>query len=171
MSLEQLPPLDKTALLLDVDGTLLDFAATPLEVSVPAGLPEILATVKRRLGGALGMISGRPVEQVDALFGDIPEAIAGEHGGAVPALAARAGRTATTALTVCDVADRGRGTGADISGHVAGTQGARFRAALPAGTGSRGGAAGCDQQVDRSRSGLRSHAGAHGVGGAATRGG
>ncbi|HEY6434226.1 MAG TPA: trehalose-phosphatase [Acetobacteraceae bacterium] len=83
MSLEQLPPLDKTALLLDVDGTLLDFAATPLEVSVPAGLPEILATVKRRLGGALGMISGRPVEQVDALFGDIPEAIAGEHGGAV----------------------------------------------------------------------------------------
>lgn len=83
MSFEQLPPLDRTALLLDVDGTLLDFAPTPLDVTVPEGLPATLAAVKRRLDGALGMISGRPVEQVAALFGDIPQAIAGEHGGAV----------------------------------------------------------------------------------------
>jgi trehalose 6-phosphate phosphatase len=83
MDLQPLPPPDKAALLLDVDGTLLDFAPTPLEVTVPAELPGTLMAVKRRLGGALGMISGRPVEQVAALFGDIPEAIAGEHGGAV----------------------------------------------------------------------------------------
>jgi trehalose 6-phosphate phosphatase len=75
--------MHNAALLLDVDGTLLDFAATPLEVVVPPRLPGALAAVKQRLDGALGMISGRPVEQVAALFGDIPQAIAGEHGGAV----------------------------------------------------------------------------------------
>jgi trehalose 6-phosphate phosphatase len=75
--------MDNAALLLDVDGTLLDFAPTPLSVVVPPELPEVLRAVKRRLGGALGMISGRPVEQVAALFGDIPQAIAGEHGGAI----------------------------------------------------------------------------------------
>ncbi|MGH7154786.1 MAG: trehalose-phosphatase [Acetobacteraceae bacterium] len=78
-----LPPIDRAALLLDVDGTLLDFAPTPMAVVVPPGLSDALRDVKRRLGGALGMISGRPVEQVAALFGDVPHAIAGEHGGAL----------------------------------------------------------------------------------------
>jgi trehalose 6-phosphate phosphatase len=71
------------ALLLDVDGTLLDFAPTPLAVVVPPELPGTLSALKQRLGGALGMISGRPLDQVTALFGDIPQAIAGEHGGAI----------------------------------------------------------------------------------------
>ncbi len=78
-----LPPMHRAALLLDVDGTLLDFAATPMAVVVPADLPDTLRRLKDRVGGALGIVSGRPVEQVAALFGDIPEAIAGEHGGAV----------------------------------------------------------------------------------------
>lgn len=78
-----LPPIDHAALLLDVDGTLLDFAPTPMAVVVPPGLCDTLRSLKHRLGGALGMISGRPVEQVAALFGDVPYAIAGEHGGAM----------------------------------------------------------------------------------------
>ena len=82
-ALLRLPPMHNAALLLDVDGTLLDFASTPLAVVVPPGLSGTLRAVKQRLGGALGMISGRPVEQVAALFGDIPQAIAGEHGGAI----------------------------------------------------------------------------------------
>ena len=35
--------LSRLALLLDVDGTLLDIASTPQEVVVPAGLPETLS--------------------------------------------------------------------------------------------------------------------------------
>ena len=73
-ALLRLPPMHNAALLLDVDGTLLDFASTPLAVVVPPELPGTLRAVKQRLGGALGMISGRPVEQVAALFGDIPQA-------------------------------------------------------------------------------------------------
>ncbi len=71
------------AFLLDVDGTLLDFASTPMDVVIPPELPGTLRALKQRVNGALAMISGRPVEQVAALFGDVPQAIAGEHGGAV----------------------------------------------------------------------------------------
>ena len=78
-----LPPPEQAAFLLDVDGTLLDFAPRPMEVVIPPGLPDVLVGLKRRVGGALGMVSGRPIEQVVALFGDVPQAIAGEHGGAI----------------------------------------------------------------------------------------
>ena len=78
-----LPPLKRTALLLDLDGTLLDLAPQPDAVVVPAGLPETLRALRHRLGDALGIITGRPIETVDALLGDAPYAVAGEHGGAM----------------------------------------------------------------------------------------
>jgi trehalose 6-phosphate phosphatase len=78
-----LPPLARAALLLDLDGTLLDIAPTPDAVVVPSELIVSLRALRVRLGGALAVISGRPVEQVDALLGDAVEAIAGEHGGAI----------------------------------------------------------------------------------------
>jgi len=72
-----------TALLLDLDGTLIDFAPTPDAVVVPPGLPATLAGLRDRLGGALAIISGRPVDQVDALLPGVAHAVAGEHGGAI----------------------------------------------------------------------------------------
>jgi trehalose 6-phosphate phosphatase len=83
MSLDRLPPFDASALLLDLDGTLLDLAPTPDSVVVPAGLPDTLRALRDRLGGALAIVTGRPVETVDALLGDALYAVAGEHGGAV----------------------------------------------------------------------------------------
>ncbi len=83
MSLDRLPPFAETALLLDLDGTLLDLAPRPDAVVVPAGLPDTLRTLRDRLGGALAIITGRPIETVDALLCDAPYAVAGEHGGAV----------------------------------------------------------------------------------------
>lgn len=74
---------DGTALLLDLDGTLIDFAPTPDAVVVPPGLPDTLRRLRARLGDALAIITGRPVEQIEALLGDVPYAIAGEHGGAI----------------------------------------------------------------------------------------
>ena len=78
-----LPPLQRTALLLDLDGTLLDIAATPDGVSVPKSLPEAMHALRRLLGDALAIITGRPVETVDALLGDAAFTVAGEHGGAL----------------------------------------------------------------------------------------
>ena len=78
-----LPPPDRAALLLDMDGTLLDIAPTPDSVVVPPSLLASLTALRTRLGGALAVISGRPVEQVDALLTAIPTAVSGEHGGAL----------------------------------------------------------------------------------------
>ena len=54
MSSDRLPDFADTALLLDLDGTLLDLAPAPDAVVVPAGLPDTLRTLRDRLGGALG---------------------------------------------------------------------------------------------------------------------
>ena len=80
-----LPPIARTALLLDLDGTLLDLAPTPDAVVVPAGLPGMLRALRTLLGDALAIVTGRPVETIDALLGDAPFAVAGEHGGAIRA--------------------------------------------------------------------------------------
>ncbi len=73
----------RAALFLDLDGTLIDLAPTPDEVVVPADLPRVLATVRDRLDGALAIVTGRPIAQVDALLPDVATAVAGEHGGTI----------------------------------------------------------------------------------------
>jgi len=50
---------------------------------VAPGLPQVLITLRDALGGALAIVTGRPIEVVDRLFGTAPHAVAGEHGGAI----------------------------------------------------------------------------------------
>jgi len=78
-----LPPLEQTALLLDMDGTLIDIAPTPDAVVVPPGLVASLRRLGERLDGALAVVSGRPVEDVDRVLDHAPHAVAGEHGVAI----------------------------------------------------------------------------------------
>lgn len=73
----------RAALLLDMDGTLIELAATPDAVVVPPGLTDTLYRLRRQLDDALAVVTGRPIAQVDALLGDAPYAVAGEHGGAL----------------------------------------------------------------------------------------
>ena len=67
------------ALFLDFDGTLAAIAPTPGEVVVDAALPELLAALARRLDGAVAVVSGRALADVDARLGT-PLAGAGQHG-------------------------------------------------------------------------------------------
>jgi len=76
-------PPGRSALLLDMDGTLLDIAPTPDAVRVAPGLADALRALRDRLNGARAVVTGRPIDQVDGLFAGIPYAIAGEHGGAI----------------------------------------------------------------------------------------
>jgi trehalose 6-phosphate phosphatase len=68
------------ALFLDVDGTLLDIAERPERVVVPAGLVDALAGAERRLDGALAVITGREVEEIDRLFRPLKLRLAAVHG-------------------------------------------------------------------------------------------
>jgi trehalose 6-phosphate phosphatase len=75
------PPLDtQSALFLDVDGTLLEIAPRPELVQVPVGLPSLMIRLSAQLEGALALISGRPLEQLDRLFQPWQGAAAGLHG-------------------------------------------------------------------------------------------
>lgn len=74
------PPLHDWALLLDVDGTLLDFADRPEAVRVPAELLDTLARLHTALDGAVALVSGRPLAQLDDLFAPLQLPAAGLHG-------------------------------------------------------------------------------------------
>jgi trehalose 6-phosphate phosphatase len=68
-------------LFLDVDGTLLDLARRPDEVVVPARAVAVLTRLHTVLAGALALVSGRRLLQIDALFAPLKLACAGVHGG------------------------------------------------------------------------------------------
>jgi len=68
-----------SALFLDIDGTLIDLAATPDAVIVPPGLPETLRALEKKLGGALAILSGRKLADIDFLLSP-GLACAAEHG-------------------------------------------------------------------------------------------
>lgn len=68
------------AVFFDVDGTLLDIAATPDGVVVPPFLLDDLRELERIVGGALALITGRGIDFVDQLFAPHRFAIAGLHG-------------------------------------------------------------------------------------------
>lgn len=75
--------LGSTAFLLDVDGTLLDIAPTPAEVVVPEPLRQTLSSLWRLSGGAVALISGRTIEEVDRTFAPLRLPAAGAHGAEV----------------------------------------------------------------------------------------
>jgi trehalose 6-phosphate phosphatase len=77
-----LEPIDlaRVAILLDVDGTIVDVAATPQGVVVPPSLLRTLATLHVRTGGALALVSGRLVENLDHLFAPLVLPCVGGHG-------------------------------------------------------------------------------------------
>jgi trehalose 6-phosphate phosphatase len=71
---------ESIALFLDIDGTLLDIAPLPDAVRVPEGLGAALTTLYERLGGALAIVSGRSIKQIDQLFKPLVLPASGEHG-------------------------------------------------------------------------------------------
>src|ERR1700712_1814027 len=75
-----MPALNECALLLDIDGTLLDFAPTPREVWVPPELGTTLSRLLQRTDGALAMVSGRSLNDIDLIFAPMQFPAVGGHG-------------------------------------------------------------------------------------------
>lgn len=75
----RLRPAD-AALFLDVDGTLIEFGPAPDDVEIDAATLKFLQDASDTLAGALALISGRSLAQLDALFGASRFPAAGLHG-------------------------------------------------------------------------------------------
>ena len=73
-------PNESCALFLDFDGTLVDIVERPDAVTVDPALPDVLLRLQERLGGALAIISGRPIAFLDPHFAPHRFDIAGLHG-------------------------------------------------------------------------------------------
>ena len=88
--------LDKVAILLDIDGTILDFAPTPGEVWVPPSLRRTLQGLFEQTGGALALVSGRSLSDLDLLLAPLQLPAIGGHGAELrpfPGAAADPSRT------------------------------------------------------------------------------
>jgi trehalose 6-phosphate phosphatase len=70
----------KIALFLDVDGTLLEIARRPDAVRVTAPLRELLGALLHDNGGAVALVSGRSIADLDQLFAPLAFPAAGLHG-------------------------------------------------------------------------------------------
>jgi trehalose 6-phosphate phosphatase len=68
------------AIFFDVDGTLIDIAATPEGVVVPPGLVTDLSRLRESTEGALALVSGRSIETLDQLFAPARFTLVGLHG-------------------------------------------------------------------------------------------
>jgi trehalose 6-phosphate phosphatase len=68
------------AYFLDLDGTLIDLAATPDAVQVGAPLLDFLQRLHQGCGGAVALISGRSLSDLDQRLGALHMPRAGQHG-------------------------------------------------------------------------------------------
>lgn len=68
------------AILLDVDGTILDIASTPDGVKAENGLADTLDRLHMMSGGALALVSGRPISDLDRIFAPHKFPAVGCHG-------------------------------------------------------------------------------------------
>jgi trehalose 6-phosphate phosphatase len=72
--------LGRSAILLDIDGTILDIAPSPPEVWVPTGLRRTLMRLVDFTGGAVALVSGRSINDIDLIFSPLQFAAIGVHG-------------------------------------------------------------------------------------------
>jgi trehalose 6-phosphate phosphatase len=75
--------LGRFAVLLDVDGTIVDIAPTPREVFVSPQLRQTLQRLLERTSGALALVSGRPLKELDLLFAPLLLPVVGGHGAEI----------------------------------------------------------------------------------------
>lgn len=68
------------AYFLDVDGTLIDIAETPDAAAVDAALLDLLGRLHRASGGAVALVSGRALADLDRRLGACRLPLAGQHG-------------------------------------------------------------------------------------------
>lgn len=82
-SLAILAKAAESAFFLDVDGTLLEIAARPADVVADEALRRLLAVLRAETGGALALVSGRRIDDIDRIFFPLRLPCAGLHGAEI----------------------------------------------------------------------------------------
>ena len=73
-------PASRWALFLDADGVLLEIVARPELARATPAVIDALGACQKALGGAVALVSGRPIAQLKQLFAPLDLAWAGLHG-------------------------------------------------------------------------------------------
>jgi trehalose 6-phosphate phosphatase len=68
------------AYFLDIDGTLIDFGDSPARTRLAAAHRRLLQRLRRRTGGAVAIVSGRSIADIDRIFRTSAWPAAGQHG-------------------------------------------------------------------------------------------
>ena len=84
-SLKPSPPIaacapDSLAIFLDLDGTLVDIADKPSGIALGDPLRGLLDRLQQRTNGALALISGRSIDDLDGHLRPLTLPVAGQHG-------------------------------------------------------------------------------------------
>jgi len=74
------PPNHEWAFFFDLDGTLIDFTDKPAAVRIGEELRVLLERLYRDTGGAVALISGRALTDIDRLLDGVRLPAAGQHG-------------------------------------------------------------------------------------------
>jgi trehalose 6-phosphate phosphatase len=90
--------LRECAILLDIDGTILDIAPAPQEVRVSPVLRRTLSRLNELTGGALALVSGRSLTDIDLIFAPLQLAAIGGHGAEMRPVAAEPAQTRAPSL-------------------------------------------------------------------------
>ena len=77
------PSRKKVALFLDFDGTLVDIAKTPDQVVLHKKTATLLAKLNKTLKGAVAIVTGRPIIQIDKFLNPLLLPVAGKHGAEI----------------------------------------------------------------------------------------
>jgi trehalose 6-phosphate phosphatase len=81
MTLSPPLPSDRSCcLFLDIDGTLVDFAPSPDQVRIDAALIDLLGNLDVACDGAIALVSGRSLDDIDGLLDPLCLPAAGVHG-------------------------------------------------------------------------------------------
>jgi trehalose 6-phosphate phosphatase len=81
--LARLAPPATSAYFLDVDGTLLEIKPRPEDIVADEVLRALLAELAAATGGALGLVSGRKIDDLDRIFAPLIIPAVGLHGAEI----------------------------------------------------------------------------------------
>ncbi|HMB47633.1 MAG TPA: trehalose-phosphatase [Afifellaceae bacterium] len=68
------------SLYLDFDGTLVGIAPTPESIEIPSGLPRRLEALQQALDGAVAIVTGREISDIEKFLPGFSGPVAGGHG-------------------------------------------------------------------------------------------